>query len=116
MTEGEAVPAADVDADTPAERLGVAEPVPVIVDVAVPVAAPVLVDVSVGVGVGVAEHRKRMFVDDAAVSGTVARVLLAASKMLIVLLTARVLQPPLMPAAVHAAGGTQHDSVIDARL
>ena len=57
-----------------------------------------------------------MFVDDAAVSGTVASVLLAASKMLIVLLIARVSQPPLIPAAVHAAGGVQHDSVIDARL
>jgi hypothetical protein len=82
----------------------------------VPVAVREPVDVGVCVGVGVAEQRRRIFVEDAAVSGTVASVLLAASRTLIVLLTARVLQPPLIPAAVHAAGGVQHDSVIDARL
>ena len=115
-----------------AVELGVCEPVDVVVAVtvddadaeaprvseavAVLVAVPVPVDVGVCVGVGVAEHRNRIFVDDAAVSVTDASVVLAASRMLNVLLMARVSQPPLMPAAVHAAGGAQHDSVIDARL
>ena len=110
LVVGAALTVDDDDADAPRDNDAVT------VAVAVPVAVPVPVDVGVCVGVGVAEQRRRMFVEDAAVSGTVASVLLAASRTLIVLLMARVLQPPLMPAAVQAAGGTQHDSVIDARL
>ena len=101
-----AVTVDDADADAP--RVSEA--------VAVLVAVPVPVGVGVGVGVGDAEHRSRMFVVDAAVSVTDASVLFAASRMLIVLLMARVSQPPLMPAAVHARGGVQHVGVIDARL
>ena len=101
-----AVTVDDADADTP--RVSEA--------VAVLVAVPVPVDVGVCVGVGDAEHRSRMLVDDAAVSVTDASVLFAASRMLIVLLMVRVSQPPLMPAAVHAAGGVQQPSVMDARL
>ena len=79
--------------------------------VAVFVAVPVLVDVDVSDGEGDAEHRRRMFVDDAEVSVTDASVLFAASRMLMVELMARVAQLFAMPAAVHAAGGVQHDTM-----
>ena len=79
--------------------------------VAVFVAVRVLVDVDESDGDGDAEHRRRIFVDDAAVSDTDARVLFAASRMLMVKLMARVAQLLAMPAAVHAAGGVQHDTM-----
>ena len=75
----------------------------------------VRVDVDVCVGVGDAEQRSKMLVVDAAVSATDASVLFAASRMLIVLLMARVAQLLATPAAVHAKGGVQHDT-IGARL
>ena len=101
-----AVTVDDPDASAPRDNVAVA----------VLVTVPVPVDDGVCVGEGDAEHRSRMLVVDAEVSVTDASVMLAASRMLNVLLMARVSQPPLMPAAVQAAGGAQHDSVIDARL
>ena len=79
--------------------------------VAVFVAVPVLDEVDESDGDGDAEQRRRIFVDDAAVSDTDARVLFAASRMLMVKLMARVAQLLAMPAAVHAAGGVQHDTM-----
>ena len=79
--------------------------------VAVFVAVPVPVDVDVSDGVGDAEHRSRIFVDDAAVSVTDASVVFAASRMLMVELMARVAHVLATPAAVHAGGGVQHDAI-----
>ena len=96
----------DADAVTPRDREAVAEFV----------AVPVAVDVGVCVGETDAEHRSKILVDDAPVRVTDAKVLFAASKMLIVWLMARVSQPRVMPAAVHDAGGAQQVGVITARL
>jgi hypothetical protein len=93
---GEALTVDVVDADAPRDSDAVAETV------------PVAVDVGVCVGETDAEHRSKMLVDGAAVRVTDASVMFAASKMLIVWLMARVSQPRVMPAAVHAAGGVQH--------
>jgi hypothetical protein len=101
---GEALTVDVVDADAPRDSDAVAETV------------PVAVDVGVCVGETDAEHRSKMLVDGAAVRVTDAKVLFAASKMLIVWLMARVLQPRVMPAAVHDAGGAQQVGVITARL